>query len=144
VGQGAFPHLLNDGQKIYDRRLSLTEAQARLQNVYCPHRLDLDRLVLKLRQHFSVIAHLSCFSTRQDCVADVYYSSASGEADGDELVAVLNPTAHNFGLILGALKKPHAGSLVRETGDVVFGIHSVEMHFHPRLHAASDYRNLSD
>jgi N-formylglutamate deformylase len=142
--QGVFLQSLPDGRSIYNRRLSLTEAQVRLQNVYFPYRLELERLVVSLRQRFPVIVHLSCHANHEQRDADVCFSSNASDGASEELVAVLKQAVRALGLSVGMIEKQRSGAIVRDTGDPLLGIHSVEVYLRTSLYSSSDYRKLAD
>jgi N-formylglutamate deformylase len=132
--KGPFQQTLPNGQSIYTRHLSLSEAQMRLEKYYFPYRLELQRLVLELRQRFPVIAHLSCHTASESSGLDVCFSNDEGETSSNELISVLSDVVRRFGLKAGLLRNARSGSIVRDTGDPLHGVHSAEVYLRRGLY----------
>jgi N-formylglutamate deformylase len=134
LSYGLFPKNLLNGKNIYLRKMSLSEAQSRMQSVYFPYRSALERLVSDLSQRFSVVGHLSCRSMTGTKAADVCFSNGCCDSAGKEFIAGLCEVARHFGLSVGQVHESPIGSIVRDTGDPMLGVHSVEVYLHQRVY----------
>jgi N-formylglutamate deformylase len=142
--RGPFQRVLPDDQNVYSRQLSLREAKMRLENVYFPYRFELKRLVLELLESFPVISHLSCHAASQESGAiDVCFSNDQGETSSNELVSVLIDVVRSFGLTARSIKNARTGSIVRDIGDPLLGVHSVEVYLRRGLYCQGKSQNIS-
>jgi N-formylglutamate amidohydrolase len=122
---GAFPRVLSAGQFIDCQKLGVSEGRARLKRFYFPYRQELRRLASQLSQRFPVAVHLNCSMPDHNQQADVCLSNDMGNSADQALVTALEMVVRKFGLTLATTGKQAMGSIVREIGDPLFGIHSV-------------------
>jgi N-formylglutamate deformylase len=144
ITHGVFPSKLPNGERIYARKMTFFEAQTRLEKFYFPYRSELQRLVSSVAGSFPVIAHLSCHLTKQLSRADVTVPKHCYETADSELIGLLGASVRNSGLTFEMSDEIKIGSIVRDTGDPLLGIHSVELYFHDRLHRLADSKRLSE
>jgi N-formylglutamate deformylase len=134
--RSVFPCVLSDGRAIYDEPLTFYQGLRRLEKVYFPYHLALKRAVAELSSLHPVISHLTCVATSVSRSADVSFSNGRGDTASSDLILRLVEAARSLGLSTQIMNAERAGHIIQEIGDPLFGIHSVEIEFNPKLQFA--------
>jgi N-formylglutamate amidohydrolase len=134
AGYGVAPRLTGCGQAIYDRRLSLAEAEARIAAVHRPYHAAMGRLMAGARERFGVAALLDWHSmptraTQRRGVrgADVVLGDRHGAAAAGDVTRRLRTLFEAAGWRV-ALNHPYAGGYATQTwGRPDEGYHAVQI-----------------
>ncbi|WP_274425906.1 N-formylglutamate amidohydrolase [Chelativorans sp. YIM 93263] len=120
-GLGTIPKLVGEGLDIYARRLPLSEALARIEDIYKPYHACLAELLLKTRETYGYAVLIDCHSmpgsvragdagnTRPDFIIGDRFGSSAAAMLTDRAITLLKSrgycVVHN---------KPYAGGFITE------------------------------
>jgi N-formylglutamate amidohydrolase len=81
-GIGLIRRLLKPGILVYDRKLSVSEINARINDYYMPYHDALDSLLSELHYKFGQVWHVNCHSMPSDIISGQRVDFVLGDRDG--------------------------------------------------------------
>ena len=129
AGLGAIPRISGDGQNIYRRKLSLSEAERRMASVHRPYHALLANLMAEIKEQFGCAVLIDCHSmpsnvTRGAHAPDIVLGDRFGASCHPSVTALAEATAAAFGLSRVARNAPFAGGHITQT----YGRPTTRMH----------------
>ncbi|GAB2599972.1 N-formylglutamate amidohydrolase [Nitrincola alkalisediminis] len=153
LGKGLIWRILDDGQPIYDRMLSIDEIQHRIQTYWRPYHQTLKQLLQDTYQHHQCVMHINCHS--MPSVADVYSTEhpglehpdiVLGDRDGRTADPSITEFLRNVFSELGYtcwVNHPYKGvELVKAYSDPAQNKHSIQLEINRRLYLNEATREL--
>jgi N-formylglutamate deformylase len=140
-GLGTIARVVGDSREIYDRRLPVDEALARIELYYKPYHRALRRLIVNAQRSFGAAVLLDCHSMpsnasgrderpRADMVLGDRYGTSCAAAVTDGIEEALR----DFGYSV-LRNKPYAGGFITEHyGDPAAGLHAVQIEINRALY----------
>ncbi len=136
-GLGTIARVVADGQEIYRHKLSFTEAEARIQELYEPYHDQLRELVADAHHRFGCAVLIDCHSMPsvggpmdQDAGlprADVVLGDRRGTSCSSELTRFVEETFKDLGYTVHR-NTPYAGGFTTERyGKPLHGIHALQI-----------------
>ncbi|MCM5681849.1 N-formylglutamate amidohydrolase [Schlegelella sp. S2-27] len=145
LGKGLIWRQLDDGTPIYDRGLSVAEAQMRIDRCWQPYHRLLDEAIAEARSRHPMVIHIDCHS--MPSVAQAYSTEhpyeahpdfVLGDRDGTTAAPQLTRWIERFlnsrGYTVG-VNHPYKGvEIVRRHGRPSEGCHSIQLEINKRLY----------
>ena len=145
LGKGLVWRLTDDGQPIYDRRLSVAEVQARIDSCWQPYHAALADAVAAAHARHGFCIHLNCHS--MPAVAASHATEFPGSAHPDFVIGDRDGTSASPALSLRivewlraqdfdvAYNHPYKGvEIVRRHGDPAHRRHSIQLEINRGLY----------
>ena len=139
AGYGVLPRLTGDGRPLYDRRLDLGEARARLAAVHAPYHAALGRLMQEAKSRFgeAVLVDWHSMPSRAAGGArgpDVVLGDRHGSSCAAALTRRLRRSFESIGWRV-ALNQPYSGGWTTQTwGRPEAGFHAVQVELNRALY----------
>ena len=145
LGYGLAWRLLDDGSEIYDRKLSVDELKARIENCYVPYWASLTHSIDSLYEKFGVVYHLNCHSMPARAThashlplgtphADIVLGNRDGTTCDESLISCIEHVLRGEGLKV-ARNDPYKGvALVQAFGNPARGRQSVQIEINRSLY----------
>lgn len=155
LGKGLIWRMLDDGQPIYTRKLSIDEVEQRIQQYWIPYHQELEALIERVHQHFGVVLHLNCHS--MPSVSDTFSTNHPGLVHPDIVLgdrdgvsadpALTHAMAEQFKQLGYScwVNKPYKGvELVKSYSNPAQGKHSIQVEINRRLYMNEQTRELTE
>ncbi|PZO48442.1 MAG: N-formylglutamate amidohydrolase [Alphaproteobacteria bacterium] len=144
AGLGAIPRISGDGQNIYRRKLSLNEADRRINAVHRPYHAMLQNLVAETREAFGCAVLIDCHSmpssARGAHAPDIVLGDRFGASCHPSVTALAEATLRRLGYRV-ARNAPFAGGHTTQTyGRPALGTHALQIEINRALYV--DERTL--
>lgn len=140
-GLGTIARVVGDSREIYDRRLPVEEALARIELFYKPYHRELRRLIVNAQRHFGVAVLVDCHSMPSNASgrderprADIVLGDRYGTSCAASVTDLIEDTLRGFGYSV-VRNKPYAGGFITEHyGDPGAGLHAVQIELNRALY----------
>ncbi|MGE0662486.1 MAG: N-formylglutamate amidohydrolase [Hyphomonadaceae bacterium] len=144
AGLGAIPRISGDGQTIYRRKLSLEEAERRINAVHRPYHALLQNLVAETKELFGCAVLIDCHSmpnnSRGAHAPDVVLGDRFGASCHPSVTALAEATLRRLGYRV-ARNTPFAGGHTTQSyGRPAHGVHALQIEINRGLYV--DERTL--
>ena len=144
AGLGAIPRISGDGQTIYRRKLSLDEAERRINTVHRPYHALLQNLVAETKEQFGCAVLIDCHSMPNNArgahAPDVVLGDRFGAACHPSVTALAEATLRRLGYRV-ARNTPFAGGHTTQTyGRPAMRVHALQIEINRGLYV--DERTL--
>jgi N-formylglutamate amidohydrolase len=138
AGLGAIPRVSGDGQSIYRRKLSLEEAERRINTVHRPYHALLQSLVAETREQFGCAVLIDCHSmpnnSRGAHAPDVVLGDRFGASCHPSVTALAEATLRRLGYRV-ARNTPFAGGHTTQSyGRPAHGVHALQVEINRGLY----------
>jgi N-formylglutamate amidohydrolase len=140
-GLGTVARVVGDAQEIYDQRIPVDDALARIEELYKPYHRALRRLVTKVHRHCGAAVLVDCHSMPSTAGAKDERPRADvvlGDRYGTSCVAIVSETIEATLTELGYLvsrNKPYAGGFITEHyGNPSAGLHAIQLEINRGLY----------
>ena len=154
-GIGLVWRLLDTGEAIYDRKLSVAEVQARIANCYAPYHKAVRDAINGAHKHYGAVWHVNCHSMpatssviseegpgiqRADFVLGDRDGTSCSPAFTTFIAVVLKEMGYNV-----KINDPYKGvELVRAYSDPLENKHSIQIEINRRLYMSEQTREPND
>lgn len=151
AGYGVIPRRTGDGADLYDRRLTLAEARARLETVHTPYHAALSTLMQQARARHGAVVLIDWHSMPSHAVSgdrrvrgpDVVLGDRHGTACDARLTRRLRTLFEAAGWTV-ALNRPYAGGYTTQTwGRPDEGFHAIQIELSRALYLDEATRSPS-
>ena len=140
-GLGTIARVVGDAREIYDRRLPVDEALARIELYYKPYHRALRRLIVNAQKDFGLAVLIDCHSMPSNASgrderprADVVLGDRYGTSCAPDVTDVIEESLREFGYVV-LRNKPYAGGFITEHyGDPAAGLHAVQIEINRALY----------
>lgn len=144
AGLGAIPRISGDGQTIYRRKLSLSEAERRISSVHRPYHAILQNLVVETKELFGCAVLIDCHSMPNNArgahAPDVVLGDRFGASCHPSVTALAEATLRRLGYRV-ARNTPFAGGHTTQTyGRPAAHVHALQIEINRALYV--DERTL--
>lgn len=144
AGLGAIPRISGDGQTIYRRKLSLSEAERRINAVHRPYHALLANLVAETKEMFGCSVLIDCHSMPNNArgahAPDVVLGDRFGASCHPSVTGLAEATLRRLGYRV-ARNTPFAGGHTTQTyGRPGLGLHALQIEINRSLYV--DERTL--
>jgi N-formylglutamate amidohydrolase len=133
-GLGTVARVVGDAQEIYDQRIPVDDALARIEELYKPYHRALRRLVTKVHRERGAAVLVDCHSMPSTAGAKDERPRADvvlGDRYGTSCVAIVSETIETTLTELGysvSRNKPYAGGFITEHyGNPTAGLHAIQL-----------------
>ncbi len=140
-GLGTVARVVGDAQEIYDRRIPVAEALARIEDLYKPYHRALRGLFTRLHRDFGAAMLIDCHSMPSSAGHKDERPRPEfvlGDRYGTSCVAVVAETAERTLRSMGytvSRNKPYAGGFITEHyGNPSAGLHSLQLEINRALY----------
>ena len=145
IGKALVWRTLDDGRRIYDRRLSVAEVQRRIERCHRPYHAALKSLLDAAHARFGVVHHINCHSMNPvggamgeggagTARADIVLGDRDGTTCDPAFTAFVRDTLAGLGYRV-LVNDPFKGvELVRAHADPAAGRHSLQLEINKRLY----------
>jgi N-formylglutamate deformylase len=140
-GLGTVARVVGDAQEIYDQRIPVDDALARIDGLYKPYHRALRRLVTRVHRDFGAAILVDCHSMpsiagnrderpRADVVIGDRYGTSCVAVVADTVEAALQEAGYSV-----SRNKPYAGGFITEHyGNPPAGLHAVQLEINRALY----------
>jgi N-formylglutamate deformylase len=140
-GLGTVARVVGDAQEIYDQRIPVDDALARIESLYKPYHRALRRLVTRVHRDFGAAVLVDCHSMpsatgsrderpRADVVLGDRYGTSCVPAVSETIETVLRQ--HGYSV---SRNKPYAGGFITEHyGNPSAGLHAIQLELNRALY----------
>lgn len=140
-GLGTVARVVGDAQEIYDQRIPVDDALARIESLYKPYHRLLRRLIGRVHEDFGTAVLVDCHSmpsvphsrderTRADFILGDRYGTSCAPAVTATIETILR--GHGFTL---SRNKPYAGGFITEHyGNPAAGLHALQLELNRALY----------
>jgi N-formylglutamate amidohydrolase len=140
-GLGTIARVVGDAREIYDRRIPVEEALARIELYYKPYHRALRRMIVNAQRTYGVAVLVDCHSMpsnasgrderpRADIVLGDRYGTSCAAAVTDTIEECLRSAGYSV-----LRNKPYAGGFITEHyGDPAAGLHAVQIEVNRALY----------
>lgn len=144
AGLGAIPRISGDGQSIYRRKLSLDDAERRINTVHRPYHALLQNLVAETREQFGCAVLIDCHSMPNNArgahAPDVVLGDRFGASCHPSVTALAEATLRRLGYRV-ARNTPFAGGHTTQSyGRPAAHVHALQIEINRALYV--DERTL--
>jgi N-formylglutamate deformylase len=140
-GLGTIARVVGDAQEIYDRRIPVDDALARIDSLYKPYHRALRRLFTRLHREFGAAVLLDCHSMPSSAGQKDERQRPEfvlGDRYGTSCVGVVAETVEDTLRALGygvSRNKPYAGGFITEHyGNPAAGLHVIQLEINRALY----------
>ncbi len=140
-GLGTVARVVGDAQEIYDQRIPVDDALARIDGLYKPYHRALRRLVTRVHRDFGAAILVDCHSMpsiagsrderpRADVVIGDRYGTSCVAVVADTVEAALQDAGYSV-----SRNKPYAGGFITEHyGNPPAGLHAIQLEINRALY----------
>jgi N-formylglutamate deformylase len=140
-GLGTVARVVGDAQEIYDQRIPVDDALARIDGLYKPYHRALRRLVTRVHRDFGAAILVDCHSMpsiagnrderpRADVVIGDRYGTSCVAVVADTVEAALQEAGYSV-----SRNKPYAGGFITEHyGNPPAGLHAIQLEINRALY----------
>jgi N-formylglutamate deformylase len=140
-GLGTVARVVGDAQEIYDQRIPVDDALARIESLYKPYHRSLRRLVSRVHGDFGAAVLVDCHSMpsapqnrderpRADFILGDRYGTSCVAAVAEAIETALR--GHGFTI---SRNKPYAGGFITEHyGNPAAGLHAIQLELNRALY----------
>jgi N-formylglutamate amidohydrolase len=140
-GLGTIARVVGDAREIYDRRIPVEEALARIELYYKPYHRALRRMIVNAQRAFGVAVLVDCHSMPSNANgrderprADIVLGDRYGTSCAAFVTDTVEETLRSFGYSV-LRNKPYAGGFITEHyGDPAAGLHAVQVEVNRALY----------
>src|SRR6476646_4470824 len=140
-GLGTVARVVGDAQEIYDQRIPVDDALARIESLYKPYHRALRRLFTRLHRDFGAAMLIDCHSMPSSTGpkddrprADVVLGDRYGTSCVAVVSEVIETTLRQQGYAVSR-NKPYAGGFITEHyGNPAAGLHAIQLEFNRALY----------
>jgi N-formylglutamate deformylase len=140
-GLGTVARVVGDAQEIYDRRIPVDDALARIETLYKPYHRALRRLFTALHRDFGAAVLVDCHSMpsnagirEERARPEFVIGDRYGTACVDVVADVTEQTLRDLGYTVSR-NKPYAGGFITEHyGNPAAGLHAVQLEVNRALY----------
>ena len=135
-GLGTVPRIVCEGEDIYHRKISITDALARISELYEPYHAALADLLDRTRRTFGAAILIDCHSMPSSAAVgsgssvtnpDIVLGDRHGNSCADAVVELLEQKLRAVGMRVQR-NRPYAGGFITETyGKPAQGLHAVQI-----------------
>jgi N-formylglutamate amidohydrolase len=140
-GLGTVARVVGDAQEIYDRRIPVDDALARIERLYKPYHRALRRLFTRLHRDFGAAMLVDCHSMPSSAGHKDERARPEfvlGDRYGTSCVGVVSETVEHTLRGLGytvSRNKPYAGGFITEHyGNPAAGLHAIQLEINRALY----------
>src|ERR1700682_3035300 len=140
-GLGTVARVVGDAQEIYDRRIAVDDALARIESLYKPYHRALRRLFTRLHRDFGAAMLIDCHSMPSSAGHKDERPRPEfvlGDRYGTSCVGVVAETVEKTLRSLGytvSRNKPYAGGFITEHyGNPAAGLHAIQLEINRALY----------
>jgi N-formylglutamate deformylase len=140
-GLGTVARVVGDAQEIYDQRIPVDDALARIDSLYKPYHRALRRLFTRLHRDFGAAVLVDCHSMPSSAGHKDDHSRPEfvlGDRYGTSCVGVVAETVEETLRALGysmSRNKPYAGGFITEHyGNPAAGLHAIQLEINRALY----------
>lgn len=137
AGLGVIPRVVSEGRAIYNGKIPLTEAEARVRNAHRPYHAVLDRLLVQARDRYGIAALFDCHSMPSEALRaapkvrgrtpEVVLGDRFGASAARHVVAETQTAFEAEGFTV-ARNAPFAGGYITQrNGRPSRGLHAVQI-----------------
>jgi N-formylglutamate deformylase len=140
-GLGTIARVVGEAQEIYDGRMPVSEALARIEGLYKPYHRALRRLMTRVQRAFGAAVLIDCHSMpsaagsrderpRADIVLGDRYGTSCAEVIGETMEAAFRELGYTV-----TRNKPYAGGFITEHyGNPATGLHAMQLELNRSLY----------
>ena len=140
-GLGTVARVVGDAQEIYDRRIPVDDALARIESLYKPYHRALRRLFTALHRDFDAAVLVDCHSMpsnagirEERARPEFVIGDRYGTACVDVVADVTEQTLRELGYTVSR-NKPYAGGFITEHyGNPAAGLHAIQLEVNRALY----------
>ena len=140
-GLGTIARVVGDAVEIYERRLPVEAALARIDAFYMPYHRTLRRVLSRLHRRFGAAVLIDCHSMPSSVVsreerpkADVVIGDRYGTSCSPLVVDLVEGTLRELGYTVHR-NKPYAGGFITEHyGTPAMGLHAIQIEINRALY----------
>lgn len=140
-GLGTIARIVGDAREIYDRRIPVEEAMARIENFYKPYHRTLRQLIVAAQRKYGLAVLIDCHSMPSNASgrderprADIVLGDRYGTSCAPIVTDVIEDTMREFGYSV-LRNKPYAGGFITEHyGDPASNLHAVQIEVNRALY----------
>ena len=140
-GLGTVARVVGDAQEIYDRRIPVDDALARIESLYKPYHRALRRLFTALHRDFDAAVLVDCHSMpsnagirEERARPEFVIGDRYGTACVDVVADVTEQTLRELGYAVSR-NKPYAGGFITEHyGNPAAGLHAIQLEVNRALY----------
>jgi N-formylglutamate deformylase len=140
-GLGTVARVVGDAQEIYDQRISVDDALARIETLYKPYHRALRKLFGRVHRDFGAAILIDCHSMpsstshRDDRPrADIVLGDRYGTSCVGALAETIEDTLRGLGYAVSR-NKPYAGGFITEHyGNPSAGLHAIQLEINRALY----------
>ena len=140
-GLGTVARVVGDAQEIYDRRIPVDDALARIESLYKPYHRALRRLFTALHRDFDAAVLVDCHSMpsnagirEERARPEFVIGDRYGTACVDVVADVTEQTLRGLGYTVSR-NKPYAGGFITEHyGNPAAGLHAIQLEVNRSLY----------
>lgn len=150
AGLGTLARLVAENKAIYRERLSLADAQMRIEGIYRPYHATLQKLLSETAGRFGAAILIDCHSmpqlnpTANQSAPDVVLGDRFGTTCAAPIIDLAEKVFASAGLNV-ARNRPYAGGYITRTyGKPDFGIHTLQIEISRNLYMAEATRTRHD
>jgi N-formylglutamate amidohydrolase len=140
-GLGTVARVVGDAQEIYDRRIPVDDALARIESLYKPYHRALRRLFTSLQREFGAAVLVDCHSMpsnaglrEERARPEFVIGDRYGTACVDIVADTVEQTLRGLGYTVSR-NKPYAGGFITEHyGNPAAGLHAVQLEVNRALY----------
>jgi N-formylglutamate deformylase len=140
-GLGTIARVVGDGREIYDQKLPVDQALARIEQFYKPYHRALRDLTVDVRTQFGLAVLLDCHSMPSNASgkderprADIVLGDRYGTSCAPGITDVIDEALREQGYAV-LRNRPYAGGFITEHyGDPASGLHAVQIEINRALY----------
>jgi N-formylglutamate deformylase len=140
-GLGTVARVVGDAQEIYDRRIPVDDALARIESLYKPYHRALRRLFTALHRDFGAAVLVDCHSMpsnagirEERARPEFVIGDRYGTACVDVVADLIEQTLRDLGYTVSR-NKPYAGGFITEHyGNPAAGLHAIQLEVNRALY----------
>ena len=140
-GLGTVARVVGDAQEIYDHRIPVDDALARIESLYKPYHRALRRLFTALHREFGAAVLVDCHSMPSNAGhrderarPEFVLGDRYGTSCGDVVADVVEQTLREKGYTVSR-NKPYAGGFITEhNGNPAAGLHAIQLEINRALY----------
>lgn len=140
-GLGTIPRTVGDGQEIYAHKLSLTEALARIEQLYKPFHRGLERALTTMKRKHGMAILIDCHSMPSAAVTrmgqpqcDIVIGDRHGSSTDAAIPELIETGLRQAGYTV-ARNRPYAGGFITEHyGDPANDVHAIQIEINRALY----------
>ncbi len=150
AGLGTLARIVAHNKPIYRERLTLADAQMRIEGIYRPYHATLQKLLTQTARQFGAAILVDCHSmpalgrTKKHLPADIVLGDRFGATCSPVLIDMVDNVLSEAGLTV-VRNHPYAGGFItRSYGRPEFGIHAIQIEISRHLYMNETTRLTHD